>query len=411
MKDRVLSVLRAAAGLSVFWLAACGGGGGGGAGDTSSVSTEPASTLDAPPVLVEAFPNLTFDSPVVLLQHPSEPQRWYVVERGGLVRTFVGADATASQIVLDLSDKVDAAGEGGLLGMAFHPAFGQNGQIYVNYTGPGGPLTTFISAFSSNDGGLSFASASEEILLSLDQPFSNHNGGWIAFGPDGYLYIALGDGGSGGDPDGNAQNRNTLLGSILRIDVDRLEPDRPYAVPLGNPFSASAACGVGEGCPEIYAWGFRNPWRGSFDAQTGDLWVADVGQDDWEEINLVAAGQNYGWNILEGTHCYQATTCNATGLAAPVAEYDHANGDHSITGGYVYRGSAVPALGGDYIYGDFVSGRIWRLVDAASGGRTSELLIESGLLIVSFGQDSAGEIYVIDFSGGRIFRLAPGNGA
>jgi glucose/arabinose dehydrogenase len=220
----------------------------------------------------------------------------------------------------------------------------------------------------------------------------------------------LGDGGGAGDPDSNAQDRHTLLGAILRIDVDGGTPG-PYAIPADNPFAASAACGDGDGCPEVFAWGFRNPWRGSFDMLTDDLWIADVGQNAWEEINRVEAGKNYGWPLLEGNHCYEADTCDTTGLTPPVAEYSHGQGDRSITGGYVHRGSTIAGLDGDYIYGDFISGRIWRLVDADIDGRQSELLIESGLRIVSFAQDTAGELYVIDFSGGRIYRLAPAEGA
>ncbi|KJS31581.1 MAG: hypothetical protein VR64_10950 [Desulfatitalea sp. BRH_c12] len=381
----------------------CGGG--------SGSSDAPVPNNPPPVALVDAFPNLTFDNPVALLQNPVEPQRWYVLERAGRVHTFVGADAQSRSMLIDLSDSVAPVGEGGLLGMAFHPdfGFGGNGQIILNYTGPGTPLTTHISRFTSLDEGVTI-SGGEERLLSIDQPYQNHNGGWIGFGPDGYLYIALGDGGGAGDPERNAQNRHTLLGAILRIAVDDT-PGRPYSIPADNPFAASAACSDSDGCPEIFAWGFRNPWRGSFDMLTDDLWIADVGQNAWEEINRVGAGKNYGWPLLEGNHCYEADTCGTTGLTPPVAEYGHGQGDRSITGGYVYRGSTIAGLDGDYIYGDFISGRIWRLVDADIDGRQSELLIESGLRIVSFAQDTAGELYVIDFSGGRIYRLAPAEGA
>jgi glucose/arabinose dehydrogenase len=395
-------------GVAVLWLAACGGGGGG-AADTS---TRTAATNDPQVMLVDAFPNLVFSHPVALLQNPVDPQRWYVVQREGLVKTFSGADAGTSSNFLDLSGSVATVGEGGLLGMAFHPDFGANVQFYVDYTVPGpnpSPLTTRISRFLSSGGGVGTIAGSEAILLSLDQPFPNHNGGWIAFGPDGYFYIGLGDGGSAGDPNGNAQNPHTLFGSILRIDVDRTETGRSYAIPMGNPFSTSPACSANDNCPEIFAWGFRNPWRGSFDAPTGDLWMGDVGQNAWEEIDQVVVGQNYGWNILEGTHCYPSDPCQATGLTAPVAEYGHDVGD-AVTGGYVYRGADIPGLAGDYIYGDFGSGRIWRLVGAANGGNQSKVLIDSGVQVVSFGQDINGEIYVIDYAGGHIYRLAPANG-
>jgi glucose/arabinose dehydrogenase len=397
-------------GLAVLWLAACGGGGGGSGAAGGSTGT--AATSDPQVMLVDAFPNLSFTHPVALLQNPADPQRWYVVQREGLVKTFSGADADTSSNFLDLSGSVATEGEGGLLGMAFHPDFGANGQFYVDYTVPGPdplPLTTHVSRFLSSAGGVGAIAGSEEILLSIDQPYANHNGGWIAFGPDRYFYIGLGDGGSAGDPNGNGQNPHTLFGSILRIDVDYTEPGRPYAIPLGNPFSASPACSASDNCPEIFAWGFRNPWRGSFDAPTDDLWIGDVGQDAWEEVDLVRVGENYGWNILEGNHCYPSGPCQTAGLTAPVAEYGHDVGD-AVTGGYVYRGTDIPGLTGDYIYGDFGSGRIWRLVGAASGGNQAEVLIDSGLQVVSFGQDINGEIYVIDFAGGHIYRLAPSGG-
>lgn len=394
---------RSTACVIVLWLTACGGGGNG--------TVDPAGTASPQVALVEAFPGLAFVNPVALRQHPDDPQRWYVVERDGLILTFAGAETGATDIFLNVSDKVAPQGEGGLLGIAFHPEFSRNGQVYVNYTiegpGPEAPLTTHIARFTSPDGGLT--AGGEEILLRIDQPFANHNGGWIGFDPDGYLYIALGDGGGAGDPEENAQNTHTLLGSMLRIDVDGIDPPRPYAIPANNPFVASAACGEGMGCPEIFAWGLRNPWRGSFDAVTGDLWVADVGQGMWEEIDRMVAGANYGWPILEGNHCFQADACDTTGLTPPVSEYDHSVGG-SVTGGYVYRGSDIPDLNGDYIYGDFISGRIWRLVGAAAGGNQPELLIESGLMVVSFAQDGAGEVYVIDFADGIIYRLAPATG-
>jgi glucose/arabinose dehydrogenase len=384
-------LLWGAAGLILLVFSACNGGGNGSAAEVPQIA------------LIEAFPDLTFVRPVALLQHPDDPQRWYVVERGGRVRTFLGPDADESSVLIDVAG-VEDSGEGGLLGMALHPAFGDNGHFFLNYTVPGNPLTTRISRFTSADGGISAENGSEQILLRIDQPARNHNGGWIGFGPDGFLYIALGDGGTPDDEEGHAQNTKTLLGAILRIDVNAAVG--VYGVPPDNPFAESSACGEEQDCPEIFAWGFRNPWRGGFDPVSGDLWVGDVGQNDREEINLVAAGRNYGWNIMEGNRCYKADSCVTAGLTLPEFTYNHSRNDRTVIGGYVYRGSDIPGMDGDYIFGDYISGRIWRLVDTAAGGRQSELLIRSNASIVSFAQDSEGEIYVIDLNG-PIHRLAP----
>jgi glucose/arabinose dehydrogenase len=238
-------------------------------------------------------------------------------------------------------------------------------------------------------------------LLTVVQPFTNHNGGQLAFGPDGYLYIGLGDGGSGGDPLNNAQNPLALLGKMIRIDVG--SNTGTYAVPAGNPFVGNAAYR-----PEIWALGLRNPWRFSFDRQTGDLFIADVGENTYEEVNFQPAGglggTNYGWNIMEGLHCYNATSCDPAGLTLPVVEYQHLSGNCSIIGGYVYRGSLYPALRGVYLYGDFCSGRIWGLKLA---GTTVEnrLLLESGIVLSTFGEDEAGTIYVADPVSGNIYKI------
>jgi glucose/arabinose dehydrogenase len=388
---------------------ACGGGGGSGANESPQVGSGACTVLGASGVTVsDAFPNLSFVQPVALVQHPQDQNRWYVVEQAGVVRTFAGAGATASETFIDIGDRIASGGEAGLLGMAFHPDFAANHLFYLSYTGPGAPLVSRISAFSAGSGDTTADPDSEHPLLSIAQPFSNHNGGWIAFGPDGFLYIGLGDGGGTGDPQGNAQNTRTLLGAILRIDVDDSDPVRgtAYAIPADNPLAASTDCSDPAGCPEIYAYGFRNPWRGSFDTATGDLWIGDVGQGAWEEIDRVEPGRNYGWNILEGDHCYNAGGCNRTGLAPPVAEYDHTQGI-SVTGGYVYRGNDLPELSGDYIFGDFGSGQIWRLIDADQNGTQVAPLIPSGLSISSFAQDRTGELYVLGYGDGLIYRLAP----
>lgn len=241
--------------------------------------------------------------------------------------------------------------------------------------------------------------ASERILLTVVQPFDNHKGGQLAFGPDGFLYIGLGDGGSGGDPLGNGQNLQTLLGKMLRIDVDSSGPGIAYAVPPDNPFVA------GGGRAEIWASGLRNPWRFSFDRHTGRFFVADVGEGRFEEIDLVRRGDNLGWNIMEGAHCFNPMTgCSMTGLVLPIAEYDHSEGS-AVIGGYVYHGAAIPALQQAYIFGDFGSGRIWELQETQPGQFTRVLLLSTGRNLSSFGQDQAGEIYVVDYSG-SIFRLS-----
>lgn len=345
--------------------------------------------------VVRDFPALTFNQPVLMLQAPGHPERWYVVERAGRVLRFQNVNwVITTNEVIDIRASVDTAGEGGLLGMAFHPDFAVNGYVYLSYTAPSvtAALETRISRFTSSDGGLTLSPASELVILRVDQPFENHNGGHIAFGQDGLLYIGLGDGGSVGDPLGHAQNVNTLLGAMLRIDVDAAAP---YAIPPGNPFAA------GGGRGEIYAWGLRNPWRWSFDRASGELWAGDVGQDNYEEVDRIRVGRNYGWNIREGAHCYNAATCTVVGLTDPVLDYSHALGC-SITGGYMYRGFAVPELYGVYIYGDFCSGRIWGYDSWGFG--SIDLLFDTPLNIVSFAETPGGEILIIDYGGG-IYRL------
>jgi glucose/arabinose dehydrogenase len=369
----------------------CGGGGGG---------DEEIAIEDVTIALERAFPNVSFNRPVALLQAPNDFDRWFVVEQGGRVLVFDN-DPRVSQtsVFIDISDRVDdGPAEAGLLGMAFHPDFANNRQVFLSYTRTGDPLVSSISRFTSPDGGKTLDAASETVILTLDQPFGNHNGGGIGFGPDGLLYIGFGDGGSGGDPQGNGQNTDTLLGTILRIAVDQTPP---YTIPSDNPF----AQGGGRG--EIYAWGLRNPWRWSFDRVTGELWVGDVGQNQWEEIDRVKRGGNYGWNIREGAHCFRAATCDTTGLIDPVAEYAHSQGC-SVTGGYVYRGAAVPDLQGVYLYGDFCSGRIWGLPFGSAGTSPPRVLLDSDMAISSFGEGLDGEVYTLDHRGGALFRLVAG---
>jgi glucose/arabinose dehydrogenase len=297
---------------------------------------------------------------------------------------------------LDITDRVNRGGdEEGLLGLAFDPAYQQNGYFYVYYSAAN-PRRSVVSRFKLDQQNADMADPqSEVIIMEVAQPYANHNGGQLVFGPDGYLYIGLGDGGSAGDPHGNGQNLGTLLGKILRIDVSGLSAPGDYTIPVDNPFVGTEGARA-----EIWAFGLRNPWRFSFDSQTGLLWAGDVGQGSREEIDIIVKGANYGWNIMEGLDCYLPSTgCNQSGLTLPVFEYDHSQGC-SITGGYVYRGDRIPSLQGSYVYGDYCSGKIWALT--YDGGAVTEniLLVDTGLSITSFGEDPAGNLYILDRQGG-----------
>lgn len=348
-----------------------------------------------------AFPALSFDHPVDL-QHPGDgTDRLFVLEQPGVIKVFENSQSIAfAGTFLDIRDKVDYGGEKGLLGLAFHPDYKNNGYFYLDYTAPN-PLHTVIARYQVNPQNPNLAERdSELILLEISQPYSNHNGGQIVFGPDGYLYIAMGDGGSGGDPQGNGQNRRALLGKLLRIDVDQPAAGRNYGIPADNPFAGNTQ-GFRE---EIYAYGLRNPWRFSFDPVTGWLWVADVGQNRIEEVDIVTKGKNYGWNIMEGASCYEPSSgCDTTGLVMPIWEYTHALGA-SITGGFVYRGSAVSDLLGAYIYGDYVSGRIWSLRYDGQSTAVNTQILDTDLLIASFGVDRNNELYICTFDN-KIYRF------
>lgn len=356
--------------------------------------------------LKNAFPNITIPNPVDLQSPMDETNRIFVVSQQGRIFVFPNrSDASNPKVFLDLTDRVLYGGEQGLLGLAFHPNFIKNGYFYVNYT-TNNPRRTIISRFQvSNVNGDSAVKASEYILMTYNQPFSNHNGGQVSFGPDGYLYIAAGDGGSSGDPQGNGQNKAALLGKILRIDVNGTSPGKNYAIPPDNPFAGNTQ-GWAE---EVYAYGMRNPWRFSFDLATNKLWVADVGQNMWEEINIVEKGGNYGWKIMESFHCYSPSTgCDTTGLKLPIWEYAHnSTGGYSITGGFVYRGNKNPKLTGKYIYADYVSKRIWALKYTPGQPVQNEVLLNnSGLSIVSFGEDNFKNLYILDYSG-KIYMFEP----
>ena len=332
-------------------------------------------------------------APVDLQVPPDSTDRLFVVEQEGMVRVVQSGTLVATPFI-DIRSRVTSGGERGLLGLAFHPNYASNRRFFLSYTRTsGGQLQSVIAEYQTSPGDPNTADTTERIVLTVDQPFENHNGGQIQFGPDGFLYIGSGDGGWGGDPRGNGQNMDTLLGKILRIDVG---PAQLYAVPPDNPFVGHAGIQ-----PEIWASGVRNPWRFSFDRTTGRLFVGDVGQDSFEEVDLATKGGNYGWNIMEGLHCYPppATGCNTSGLELPIAEYSHSEGN-SITGGYVYRGALRPELRGTYMFGDFGSGRIWRLTESTSGTWTRSLLLDTQLNISSLGQDAAGEILVVDYGGG-----------
>lgn len=329
------------------------------------------------------------------LEHAGD-RRLFVVEQGGLVRT-VQDGRLQGQPFLDLRDRADDSNfEQGLLGLAFHPDFARNGQLFVNYTNAGG--NTIVARLVAGAGAARVDPGSEQVLLRVDQPYSNHNGGDLEFGPDGYLYIATGDGGSAADPFDNGQRLDTLLGKLLRIDIDQGDP---YAIPPDNPFAS------GGGLPEIWAYGLRNPWRFAFDPVNGDLYIGDVGQNAWEEIDFLPAGfagpRNFGWNVREGTHSF---TGEATAeMIDPVAEYANGpGGTCSITGGLVMRSPSLPEWDGVYLYGDYCSGQVWGLVRDGSGNWISAQLFDTDLSLTAFGTDSQGEVYLVDH-GGAVYRL------
>jgi glucose/arabinose dehydrogenase len=344
-----------------------------------------------------------FSSPVDLQPSDDGTGRLFVVEQAGTIRILQSGVVLATPF-LDIRTRVNFSGEMGLLGVAFHPGFAQSQRFYVNYVRlvGTGQVQSVIAEYQVSSADANQADpATERILLTVNQPFTNHKGGQVAFGPDKFLYIGLGDGGSGGDPLGNGQNLQTLLGKMLRIDVDHTTGLLPYAIPADNPFVA------GGGLPEIWAYGLRNPFRFSFDTASGKLFVGDVGQNLYEEIDILQKGGNYGWNVMEGLHCYSpATGCDMTGLVLPISEYSHSEGI-AVIGGYVYHGPAIPALAGSYVFGDFGAGKIWRLTQDNSGAWQRVLLLSGGPNMSSFGRDSAGELYLVDYGGGAVLKVTP----
>jgi len=364
---------------------------------TEEPTPVPETDTPPPPADASSFPdanNHTWRLIASGLERPVDLQhdgsgRLFVIEKYGHIHIIEDGQLMDAPF-LSIEDRVnDISNEMGLLGLAFHPNYDQNGFFFVNYTGSGGD--TFISRFQVTSNPNQADPASEVNLLRVNQPFPNHNGGGLAFGPDGFLYAGLGDGGAAGDPFGNGQNTDVLLGKVLRLDVDSAEP---YAVPPDNPFGN-----------EIWAYGLRNPWRISFDALTGDFYIGDVGQGTWEEVDYLPAdspgGVNFGWDYREGAHEYDGNA--PAGLTDPVIEYNHAEGGCSITGGYVYRG-AMPEWNGIYLYGDYCTGHVWGLI-RSEGGWQTQLLFQTGARITSFGQDKAGEIYLLS-DAGDVYKLA-----
>jgi glucose/arabinose dehydrogenase len=381
-------VVRMIAGCWLWLLAACGGN-----------PTEPPAATDSVR-LVQVATGLDF--PLFLTAPPGDNARLFIVEKTGKIR-IVKSGSVLSTPFLDLSARVSDADEQGLLGLAFHPQYAVNGRFVVDYTDPNGD--THVSAFRVSANPDVADPASEQVLLAIDQPFDNHNGGMVVFGPDGKLYIGMGDGGSAGDPQGNGQNKGVLLGKILRVDVSGAGV---LSVPADNPFVGQAGAR-----PEIWSYGLRNPWRFSFDRAQGDLYIADVGQNAREEVDVATSaaqfgkGLNFGWNVMEGVACYSPSSgCPRSGLTLPVLDYDHSNGC-SITGGYVYRGSAAPGLRGLYFYSDYCSGwvRSFRLQGTAAADQRDWPALRPGGQVTSFGEDAQGELYIM-IQSGKVFRIA-----
>jgi glucose/arabinose dehydrogenase len=380
--------------LGLVGLAACDAGGSGGPFEP------PPPDGPVPVALQEVAAGLSF--PVYLTAPPGDP-RLFIAEKGGVIRV-VKDGALLPSPFLDLSSRVSGGAEQGLLGLAFDPGYATNGRFVVHYTDVSGNTTVASYRVSASDPDQADPT-SEAVLLTVEQPFANHNGGQVVFGSDGMLYIGLGDGGSEGDPGGRGQSLTDLLGDILRLDVGS---GTSFTVPADNPFVGQAGAR-----PEVWSYGLRNPWRFSFDAATGDLYIADVGQNAWEEVDVVTAaagagrGANFGWNVMEGRHCYATSSCDSSQFTLPVLEYSHRSGC-SITGGYVYRGAAIPALQGHYFYADYCSGwvRSFRLQDGQVVEPYQWPTLAPGGQVPSFGQDAAGELYLMN-AGGRVFRIVP----
>lgn len=335
--------------------------------------------------------------PVYLTHAGDGSGRLFIVEQGGVIRIFKNGSLLTTPF-LNITSRVISGGEQGLLSVAFHPNYETNGRFFVNYTAPGGGAAgqSIIAEYRVSAANPDVADNTERVLLAIPDPFSNHNGGLNMFGPDGFLYIGLGDGGSGGDPQNNGQRLDTLFGKVLRINVDGAQP---YAIPSDNPFVGTTGARG-----EIWAYGLRNPWRFSFDPCNNRLFLADVGQNAWEEVDLILRGGNYGWRIMEGPVCFNPPSgCSTTGLQMPIGSYDHGQGC-SVTGGYVYRGTASPILIGRYLFADYCSGRLWELRETSPNVWAMRQLLMTGLTISSFGEDETRELYIVHHPG-SIYRV------
>ncbi len=356
------------------------------------------SAAAAPVIALQPFVS-GLTSPVDLQPSRDGTGRLFVVEQGGIIRVIKAGKLLATPF-LNLTNIVHSGGEEGLLGLAFHPAYKTNGRFFVNYTRVvSGQHQTIIAEYHVSSTNKDVADPTGAILLKVNQPFDNHKGGQLVFGPDGYLYIGLGDGGDQGDPLKNGQKLSTLLGKMLRIDVDS---GAPYKIPPTNPFIGRT--GVK---PEIWAYGFRNPWRFSFDLQSKKLYIGDVGQDAYEEIDIGTIGGNFGWNVMEGAHCYPiGSTCNQSGKILPIAEVPHPEAE-AIIGGFVYRSTVISGLSGYYVFGDFITGTIWGLKQV-SGTWQRTTLLSTGRAISAFGRDASGTLYVIDYLNGAILKIVQG---
>ena len=385
--------------------AACSGGGGSGG-------------VAPPPLALEpAFDGIDFTRPVKLVQHPSEDERWYVVEQGGLVWTFLASDPDGT---VDVAADVDALvnlgdtarSEQGLLGIAFDPDFDLSGEIYLAYTDEGAD-DSVLARWESDDDGLTFDPSTDPIVLAVSHPRSNHNGGDLVFGPDGMLYYSLGDGGGAEDPDENGQDTTTLLGSILRLDVRAAPPSgRDYAIPFDNPFAANPHCDSGSGaspCPELFAFGLRNPWRMHFDPLTGVLWVGDVGERNQEEIDRIVSGGNYGWDCLEGELAFELNAACDTDSFVPPETVHGREEARAITGGAVYRGASIPGLVGFYVYGDFETGRFFAFDTRVSDAPVQRLALPP-VAVSAFGQGRDGELYVVGFGMPSLQKMVAASG-
>lgn len=370
---------------------------------TATISTTLAESVAAPTSL--AWPTISvtkrfsgLNQPVYMTHAGDGSGRFFVVEQGGRIR-IIKKGVLLSQPFLDITSRISCCGERGLLSVAFPPNYASKKYFYVYYTNPSGDIVVARYRLTTNPDVAN--SNNQEVVLTVEHSsYANHNGGQLAFGPDGYLYIGLGDGGGSGDPQNNGQKPASLLGKLLRIDVE--SGTAPYAIPASNPFKLTTGYR-----PEIWALGLRNPWRFSFDRSTGDLYIGDVGQNLYEEVDFQSAsskgGQNYGWKIIEGSYCYNSTTCNKSGLVLPVAEYDHSQGC-SITGGNVYRGQQYLNMRGIYFYADFCNGKIWGLQRSGTTW-ANKLLLDTSLRIVSFGEAESGNLYVADYSDGDLYLI------